>query len=357
MKNPFKFGTVVEDDFFTDRVREVKYVRQIMESDNHLILLSPRRFGKTSLITKAVKQTDRPVIMINIQSVTSTTELLALLLKRIFKLFPLEKIKHQILNFRFIPILSVNPMTEGMDISFQPDVKADILLEDVFSLMEKLGEKEKMLVIFDEFQEITGLEKNLDKKLRSIMQMQKRVNYVFLGSQESMMEEIFEKKKSPFYHFGILMRLDRIPYADFFSYIKERLMPLCETECESVAKKILDFTNCHPYYSQQLAFQVWNMLECGLSAQDVVAQAVEELTQLHDFDYERLWMTMNKTDKRVLILLAQKKGSPLESGQNMATSTAFSALKRLSRQGYVIKNIRYEIDDPFFVRWIQNHTV
>lgn len=46
MKNPFKFGTVVEDDFFTDRVREVKYVRQIMESDNHLILLSPRRFGK-----------------------------------------------------------------------------------------------------------------------------------------------------------------------------------------------------------------------------------------------------------------------------------------------------------------------
>lgn len=358
MKNPFKFGTIVEDEFFTDRTAELQYLKQILDSENHLILISPRRFGKTSLVNKVVKLSVRPVVMVNLQSITSASEFATLLLKRIFKLFPFEKIKHLILHFRFIPTFSVNPMTDGVDVSFQPGIDGNVLLEDVFALMEKLGEKEKLIVVLDEFQEIVGLEKGLDKKLRAIMQLQKHINYIFLGSQESMMEEIFEKKKSAFYHFGILMRLNKIPYADFKQYIAERLSVLCPSDSEKMAEAILSFTDCHPYYSQQLAFQVWNMLESGREADNIVDAAVEELTQLHDFDYERLWLTMNKTDRRILTILSKRRGSPLESGNNnMATSTAFSALKRLAKQGYVVKNKNYEIDDPFFDRWVLKHTI
>ena len=204
----------------------------------------------------------------------------------------------------------------------------------------------------DEFQEIIDLEKGLDKYLRSIMQLQHNVNYIFLGSQESMMEEIFEKKKSPFYHFGILMRLPKIPYDDFFRYLTERFAFIVPKQAEQIAKDILSFTQCHPYYTQQLAFQVWNILEQESQTVEVVNHAVDELTQLHDFDYERIWMTMNKTDRHILTILAQSTTSPLDSKREMPTSTAFSALKRLSKQGYVIKNKKYEIDDPFFARWI-----
>ena len=236
---------------------------------------------------------------------------------------------------------------------FQPGSDNNVVLEDVLMLIEKLGEKNKFVVVLDEFQEIVDLEKGLDKYLRSVMQLQHNVNYIFLGSQESMMTEIFEKKKSPFYHFGVLMRLPKIPYDDFFRYLSKRFAPMVLEQPEQIAEEILSlFTQCHPYYTQQLAFQVWNMLEQKNDVEKLVDHAVDELTRLHDFDYERIWMAMNKTDRHILAVLAQNITSPLNSRRGIPTSTAFSALKRLSRQGYVIKNEKYEIDDPFFARWI-----
>ena len=255
-------------------------------------------------------------------------------------------------HFRFIPTFSVNPMTDGVDVAFQPGSDNNVVLEDVLMLIEKLGEKNKFVVVLDEFQEIVDLEKGLDKYLRSVMQLQHNVNYIFLGSQESMMTEIFEKKKSPFYHFGVLMRLPKIPYDDFFRYLSKRFAPMVLEQSEQIAEEILSFTQCHPYYTQQLAFQVWNMLEQKNDVEKLVDHAVDELTRLHDFDYERIWMAMNKTDRHILAVLAQNITSPLNSRRGIPTSTAFSALKRLSRQGYVIKNEKYEIDDPFFARWI-----
>lgn len=91
MKNPFKFGTVVDGAFFTDREKELQSIGQLLESENHLVLISPRRFGKTSLVCKALQHIDRPVVMVNLQSVTTVAELAALLLKRIFKIYPSRK--------------------------------------------------------------------------------------------------------------------------------------------------------------------------------------------------------------------------------------------------------------------------
>ena len=99
------------------------------------------------------------------------------------------------------------------------------------------------------------------------------------------------------------------------------------------------------------------MLERQEPEANIVQHAVEELTQLHDFDYERMWMAMNKTDRHILMILTQKGKSPFDARRGLPTSTVFSALKRLSHQGYVIKNESYEIDDPFFSRWIYNRSL
>ena len=77
MENPFKFGTIVEEEFFTDRVQEVEYISHFIDSANHLILISPRRFGKSSVVRKAVKQTKRPSICINLQEVVSVSDFAA----------------------------------------------------------------------------------------------------------------------------------------------------------------------------------------------------------------------------------------------------------------------------------------
>lgn len=351
MNNPFKFGSVVDEPYFTDRINELAYIKHSMNSANHIVLISPRRFGKTSLVKKAIKEINRPSIFINLQMAVSVENLASLLLKEIFKLRPFEKVKHLMTHFRVIPTISTNPFSDAVDVSFQPSLDTTAILEDAFALLEKVSSPTKRIItVFDEFQEIMGIEKGLDKRLRAIMQEQQNINYIFLGSQESMMTQIFERKKSPFYHFGMLMHLDKIPYDDFMQYITQRLPLKYDTQAKDIAKDILNTTLCHPYFTQQLASQVWEILTYSDVKEDIVKEAVEQLTIIHDLDFERLWMNFNKTDKYILLNLAHKKQP--SSTRSLPTSTIYSCVKRLMQMGYIIKTNEYEIEDPFFRNWL-----
>ena len=345
--NPFKFGVLVDDEFFTDRINELKEVLWTLNSENHLILISPRRFGKSSLVAKAVRESGRPCISLNMQNILSVEDFASKLLRELFRIYPLERIKHLMTHFRIIPTVSTNPLTNGIDVSFQPVMNSIVLLEDAMALIEKVSTEEKRLVVvFDEFQEVLNIRKGLDKQLRSVMQEQKHLNYVLLGSQESMMTEIFERKKSPFYHFGKLMHLDKIPYEDFKEYIASRL-PLNESDMlNNIVEGILSFTNLHPYYTQQLSAQVWELVSYENLKEGVVAEAINKIVRTHDLDFERLWMNFNRTDRSIMLSLSGGI-NPMQN-RKIATSTSFSAIKRLMKAGYVIRVNDYEIEDPFF---------
>ena len=350
MENPFKFGTIVEAEYFTDRIEEVAYICQFVQSANHLVLISPRRFGKSSVVTKAIKQSGRQSITVNLQQVTSVADLSAKLLREFYKIHPVERVRHLITHFRIIPTVSTNALTGTMDVKFQPGVDGNMLLEDVMTLIEKAySEEDRLIVVLDEFQEILDLDPNLDKKLRSIMQNQKHINYVLLGSQESMMTEIFEMKKSPFYHFGQLMRLGKLPREEFHQYLSERLARCFPEDCGELSDRILDYTGCHPYYTQQLAANVWQIAVLQPDNDDVFKAAIEQIVTTHGLDYERLWMNFNRTNKWILQRLATNEA--LQSG-DYRTSTVYSALKRLQKEGSVIYSDRYELEDPFFKEWI-----
>ena len=343
--NPFKFGTIVEGDFFTDRVEETAVLLQKLDSENHIVLISPRRFGKSSLVQKVLSQVDRPQIRIDLQYVMSVDDLAAQLLKAIFKIYPMEKVRHAMTHFRIAPTLSMNAVTGAMEVSFQPTAKASVLLEDAMAVLEKVTTAEnRFIVVLDEFQEVVKIQKGLDRQLRSLMQRQHNLNYILLGSQESMMEAIFEKKTSPFYHFGQMIRMGKIPYDDFHKYITDRI------DAEGVADEILQFTACHPYYTQQLASQVWELAHYEGIKESVVEKAVERLSNIHDLDFERLWVSFNKMDRRVLKTLCTH-GESLSTTE-LPTSTLYSAVKRLMKKGFVIRENSYEIEDPFFRRWI-----
>ena len=171
-----------------------------------------------------------------------------------------------------------------------------------------------------------------------------------MGSQESMMEAIFEKKNSPFYHFGQVMRLGRIPYDDFKEYINER-MP---ENHGMLAEQILAVTDCHPYYTQQLSSQVWETIKYQHIKDNVVQQAVDELVRMHDMDYERMWQNLNRTDRHTLLLLSQSK-SPMQE-RNIPSSTSYSSLLRLMKSGFVVKTQQYDLEDPFFKQWLKRNT-
>lgn len=356
--NPFKFGTVVDGLYFTNREKESARIKDIIDSPNHLILISPRRFGKTSLVKKVINSEKRKNIFIDLQLTNSAEDFAAIFLKEIYSIFPFEKIRDLIRNFKVIPSISLNPINNSVEVSFQADTEAKPILKDVFNLAEQLSNpSQRLIVVLDEFQDMHRIGKGLDRILRAIIQNHKNINYIFMGSQESMMKEIFERKESAFYHFGHLMYLDKIEQKHFCSFIAERLRDTC-IDPETIATEIVGFTQGHPYYSQQLAYLTWNLAIQGVDEKCVVSQAITEMVQLHDLDYERLWLTLNKTDKKILVGISIKEIQPLSIKgaadlKISSASTIFSALKRLMKIGYIYKSKNiYEIDDPFFKQWI-----
>ena len=350
MENPFKFGSIVENEFFTDRVKEVEYICNYLNSRNHLVLISPRRFGKSSVVQKAVKKTSRQYISLNLQKVTSISDFAAKLLAEVYATHTWERIKQQVMRFRVIPTITNNQVTGAIEIGFQPTQDQRVLLEDVFDLMENAHtEKDRLVVILDEFQEIRAISPLLEKMLRAIMQEQKHINYILLGSQESMMTDIFENVRSPFYHFGGLMRLQKLPRPEFEEYIRTRFEPVfCEKAME-LTQQVLNYTDCHPYYTQQLAFYMWQVGALRPEVQDVMKTAISEIIITHDLGYERIWLNFNRTDMWILQRLAAK--ADFQTGE-YRTSTIYSALKRLQHSGHVIYTNRYEIEDPFFREWL-----
>ena len=265
-------------------------------------------------MSKVVKESGRKSITLNLQAVTSVSDLSAKLLKEFLKVHPLKRVRHLIAHFRIIPTISTNPVTGAMDVSFQPGAPETELLEDVMLLLERAhSEKDRLIVVLDEFQEIKDIATNLDKQLRSIMQEQKHINYILLGSQESMMTDIFENKESPFYQFGELMRLGKLPRSDFYDYLSKRLSPVFPESYEPLADSILDFTECHPYYAQQLAANVWQIGVLQPKTEDVLQAAVDNIVVSHALDYERIWMGFKRTNRWILQRLASKKTSNPES--------------------------------------------
>lgn len=346
--NPFKFGTIVDGVFFTDRTDETSLLTQKLDSENHLVLISPRRFGKSSLVQRVLSHSSRPQIQLDLQYVMSVSDFAAQMLKALFRLYPMERLRHAMTHFRISPTLTMDAVTGALEVNFQPTANATVLLEDAMALLDKVtSATDRFIVVIDEFQEVMKIGKGFDRQLRSLMQRQKNLNYILLGSQESMMEAIFENKKSPFYHFGQIIRLGKIPYDDFLAYIRNR-MP---DNVPSVPEEILEITSCHPYYTQQLASQVWEMVTYRHLTDGVVQQAVDALVRMHDLDYERLWQTLNRTDRYTLRQLSQMQ-QPLRD-RSQATSTTYSSLLRLMKLGYVVKTDHYEIEDPFFLRWIR----
>jgi len=357
--NPFKFGTVVDGSNFTDRETEQSKINSFIKGENHLILISPRRYGKTSLIKKLMNEAKYRHIYLDLQLITSPEDFAAQLLKRVYRIFPMQKMKDYIKSFRIIPSLSINAVTGEIDVSFSKSLQEMAPLEDVLNLIENHGSTDrKIIVILDEFQEIFRINNGLDRIMRSVMQLHKNINYIFLGSSESLIREIFEKKKSPSYHFGALMTIDKISEELFKAFLMEKFLTIT-VEAEVLSDRILEMTESHPYYTQQLAFSVWEILKASGYSAEIVEIALKDIIESHDNDYERIWNTFNRTEMRILIGMSESNFSPLTDDFSKlfgtgAISTVFSSVKKLTQKGILVKSRKsYSLDDPFFKQWIR----
>ncbi len=268
MEKAFVYGMSVRGENFTDRIKETKRLRLNFENGMNTILISPRRMGKTSLVKKAMGEVDNPEVKIVYMDIYDCrteydfyNRFASVLMKET------ASRSGQILDNIKKFLIRVSPK-----ISFSPEPLSDISLslgitpkeyepEEILNLPEMIAREKgvHIVVCIDEFQQIGELPDSLivQKRMRGVWQHQEHVSYCLFGSKKHLMTNLFQSKRMPFYQFGEMMFLDRIPTEDWIQFIIGRFEKYGKQISPSMAERICTFVDGYSSYVQQLA---WNLL-------------------------------------------------------------------------------------------------
>ena len=271
MKNPFQYGKIAEKDNFIDRDADRAFLKQTLYSSINVILVSPRRWGKSSLVKQAMQevcaeQNDVKVCHIDAFPITSSSEFYRIFAKEVLKATASQwqSVMDSVGKFlkTISPKVSFSPdaMNE-FSISFDMSGRAEDEIE-VLNLPERIAEEKgcQVIVCIDEFQKLAKLDDygRLESQMRSVWQHQQKTSYCLYGSQRHMMTEIFDSPEKPFYRFGQMYNLKKIEKRDWIPYIIERFESTGKQITIDLAGKIVDTVDRHSWYVQQLSSAVWN---------------------------------------------------------------------------------------------------
>ena len=246
---PFIFGVATSGDNFTDREKETERLLLNFRHGVNTVLISPRRWGKTSLVQKAcgLAQSDKlKVVYLDIFSCRNDkdfyTAFAAAILKQTSSKLDEWLENAKLFLSRISPKISIgtDPMTD-FSISLEMNPKSHDV-DDILQLPERIAQKKgcNIVVCIDEFQQIAEFKdsKTFQKRLRTVWQLQKSVSYCLFGSKKHLMNELFEKKSLPFYKFGDAIYLQKIGTTDWIDYIRRRF----EVTGKQISKELAEKT-------------------------------------------------------------------------------------------------------------------
>lgn len=270
METPFVFGKLAANQDFTNRKEERQQLIENFNSLVNTILISPRRWGKSSLVQIAANDAMKAnkelrfcfLDVFNIRTVEQFYQQLAIEILKVSstKVEILLENTGKFLS-KFVPKLSFSPELQNeislsldwQEVKKQPD--------DILNMAEKLAieKRWKIIICIDEFQNSSTFENPLafQKKLRSQWQKHQHVAYCLYGSKRHMLMDVFTSSAMPFYKFGSLLFLQKIKKEDWVSFICKRFKETQKHIDKDGAALIADLAECHPYYVQQLAQQSW----------------------------------------------------------------------------------------------------
>jgi uncharacterized protein len=270
METPFVFGKLAVNSNFTNRDDERQHLIGNFNSLVNTILISPRRWGKSSLVQMAANEAmagngELHFCFLDVFSVRTEEQFYQHLAIEVLKASSskMELLLDNAGRFlgKFLPKLSFSPDPQN-EISLGLDWKeVKKQPEDILNMAEKLAIEKgwKFIICIDEFQNTSTFENPLafQKKLRSQWQKHQHVAYCLYGSKRHMLMDVFTNASMPFYKFGSLMFLEKIRKDNWVSFICDRFEQTQKHIDRECAALIADLVECHPYYVQQLAQQSW----------------------------------------------------------------------------------------------------
>jgi len=362
--NPFKYGIPVSKEDFVNREEECKQLRSALLSGQNVILYSPRKMGKTSLIEQTktlIPGKEVVVAYTDLFGVSSEKELVKKIVNSLFhaaypRLSVFEEAVRKIL--RKIPV-KIEILKGTVTVELLGEKKpATEELEEAFDLPEKIAEniKKRVIMVFDEFQDITELNGvRIEKLMRAKFQHHKKVSYLFAGSKTSIMRTIFADQTHAFYRFGTTMKIGPISKQDFTGFIKRKFENTGKKITLESIEKIIEFSKGHPYFTQKLCWHLWYTSKRKIEKQDVNTAVEKAVISDAEF-YEEIWASLTPGQRRLLTGLALQPRANKYSIDFISTFGLRSAsyVKRATaalEKKRVIEN--WEVTDPFFTEWIK----
>ena len=370
MEKPFVFGVATSGDNFTNREKETQRLLLNFTHGVNTILISPRRWGKTSLVKKVAQlaQTKtRKIVYLDIFSCRTESEFYRLFATSVLKQTSskwdewVENTKQFLAHINPKISIGTDPMND-FSISFEYSMQ-DNAGNDILQLPEKIAiEKGIQIVIcIDEFQQISDFEdsKTFQKKLRTVWQLQQHVSYCLFGSKKHLMNELFEKKNLPFYKFGDAIYLTKIETKYWIEYICKRFENTGKHISPELAKEICRLVDNHSSYVQQLAWLLW-IRTTDIATEEQLTHALEDLLDQNNILFQSETENLSAYQMNFLKAVIDGIHSKFSSKEiilkyNLGTSANIVRLKSALLQKELIETDGKEIilADPVFGVWFK----
>jgi len=364
--NPFKYGTIVSGKDFCGRNELLKQLIGHIESSKRVAVLGERRIGKSSVVYEAVRKSKGVrLLYIDLLGIKTIDALCRRILRTIIvfekKSGLFDKIIKTLSYLR--PSISIDPVTSLPTVTFDTSIefKANSIPE-VFSLIETLSKKRKLTVVIDEFQDVLNLPDSNEALalLRSTIQFQGHIPFIYIGSIRHKMEEIFTHHDSPFFKSAVLLNIGPLSFKEFSKFIKKKLTAGQRMVDDEILHKIFEISYSIPGDIQQLCEAAWAVtVEHEKISNKKLVEALELIFSREQKSYENYISFLTDIQQKCLKAITLEGGksvfsvSFLKSAGFNNPSTVRRAIKRLMNLNILYQVAgEYRFINPFFRAWL-----
>lgn len=373
--NPFAFGVFVSGEQFYDRVEIRADLLRYIRNRQNVLLYGPRRYGKSSLasdVAEELRREGRICIWFDMMKVNSLEHFVSEYAKAAYAVASrTERNLQKVLDFfrALRPKVSIGAdgaTTFGIDLSSNGADSNTV--EEVLSLPERLAGAGRIVVFFDEFQEIGRFASDLalERLFRSVIQRQTKVDYVFLGSKTHTLKRMFTDATRPFYESAAVLAMGKPPENESVVFLVSRFAS-AGVECsESVARSIMAAANNVPYYLQALGAETFDCVKAQMARtvrpEDVTA-AIEKLRRQKRDVFDTRLETLTAGQRTLVSALARETTGEFSADYRQrhglgVYTTVVSASKTLLDRGILeCEDGIYRVSDPFFAAYLNEAVV
>ena len=378
--NPFVYGEIVTAAAFADREDERERLGRDLAAGQKVFLISPRRYGKSSLVRDVMRGLTRQGVLTVEVTVAASSSYIGFLESYAQALVAADTPASRLRRWATELLGAIRP---ELRLDADPTGRAKFALAfpavrsardaarvaaEVFALPARIAaaRKQRMAVALDEFQAIVSFDGGtVEHALRAAVQDQRQVGYVFSGSEPSLMERMLGPRR-PFYKAGPVMRLEKINAQDFAAFVESRFQGSGIRPEAGLGDAIVDLAANVPFDVQRLAHETWDDVKAAgrkaAGVDDLHVTLTRLLGEQHTV-FEESWQRLTLPQRAVLRALVLEEGRELMSADVRArhrlpgTSTVQAALAALLRQDIITKDEgRYVAVDSLYREWVARKT-